>query len=379
VRGHIRKRSRGSYTVVIYLGRDPETGKRRYLWRSIKGTKRDAEALLTRLLAKHDTGTDLLPSKLTVEQFSEEWLKTLKKKVKPRTHARYCELLRIHIVPHIGAVELKKLKPLHIERLLLRCRQKGLSERTLLHVFRVLHTALVQAVQWQLVERNVAQAVQPPKPEKNEMDAVTPEDADRILAAAADTEIEVPVTIALGTGMRLGEVLGLRWSDIDFKSESLRVRQTLNVDRTFGTPKSYRSRRSIPLPKFLLKVLKTQRARLSELRLMAGSAWQDHDLVASRADGSPMDPRRVSRLFTALAKESGYDFTFHGLRHAYASLMLASGIDLKVTSDLLGHSTIGITADLYTHVTERLHKEAAERLDALLGHSPPQERPQPGR
>lgn len=367
MRGHIRKRSRGSYSVVVYLGRDPETGKRRYLWKSVKGTKRDAEALLTRLLASLDTGTDLLPSKLTVEQFSQEWLKTLEKKVKPRTHARYSELLRLHVVPHLGSVELKKLKPLHIERLILICREKGLSERTLLHIFRVVHTSLVQAVQWQLVERNVAQAIQPPKPEKNEMDAVTPEDVDHILAAANGTEIEVPVVIALGTGMRLGEILGLRWSDIDFENESLRVRQTVNVDRTFGTPKSYRSRRSIPLPKFLLKVLKTQRARQSELRLVAGSAWQDHDLVVTRADGSPMDPRRVSRLFTALAKEHGFDFTFHGLRHAYASLMLASGVDLKVTSELLGHSTIGITADLYTHVTERLRKDAAHKLDTLLG------------
>jgi integrase len=370
VRGHIRKRSKDSWTVVVYLGRDPETGKRRYLWKSVKGPKRDAEAMLTRLLASVDTGSDLLPSKLTVEQFSQEWLKTLKDKVKPRTHARYAELLRLHVNPHIGSVELKKLKPLHIERLLLKCRDKGLSERTLLHVFRVLHTALVQAVQWQLVERNVAQAVQPPKPEKNEMDAVTPEDVERILAASSNTEIEVPVVIALGTGMRLGEILGLRWSDIDFDSQSLRVRQTLNVDRTFGAPKSYRSRRMIPLPKFLLKTLKSHRARQSEMRLVAGATWQDFDLVTTRADGTPMDPRRVSRLFTQLARENGFDFTFHGLRHAYASLMLASGVDLKVTSDLLGHSTIGITADLYTHVAKKLHREAAASLDSLLKSTP---------
>lgn len=366
MRGHIKKRSKDSYSVVVYLGRDPETGKRRYLWRSIKGNKREAEALLTKLLASVDTGTDLLPSKLTVEQFAQEWLTNLKDKVKPRTHHRYSELLRLHVVPHIGSVELKKLRPLHIERLIIKCRGKGLSERTLLHIFRVLHTALVQAVKWELVERNVAQAVQPPRPEKNEMEAVTPDDVDRILDATGGTEIEVPVTIAIGTGMRLGEILGLRWSDIDFETESLRVRQTVNADRTFGTPKSYRSRRSIPLPKFLLKALKTQRARQSELRLVAGSAWQDQDLVVTRPDGSPMDPRRVSRLFTALAKENGFDFTFHGLRHAYASLMLASGVDLKVTSDLLGHSTIGITADLYMHVSQKLHQDAAERLNRLL-------------
>lgn len=366
MRGHIRKRSKDSWTVVVYLGRDPETGKRRYLWRTIKGPKRDAEALLTRLLAQLDTGTDLLPSKLTIEQFSREWLKAVKSRVKPRTHHRYEELLRLHVLPYVGSLQLKKLKPLHIEHLLTKGREKGLSERTLLHLFRVLHTALGQAVKWQLVDRNAAKAVQPPRPEKNEMDAVTPEDVERILDAATNTEIEVPVTIALGTGMRLGEILGLRWSDIDFETESIRVRQTLNVDRTFGTPKSYRSRRSIPLPKFLLRALKTQRARQSKLRLAAGSAWKDHDLIATRADGSPMDPRRVSRLFTALAKEHGFDFTFHGLRHAYASLMLASGVDLKVTSDLLGHSTIGITADLYTHVAEKLHREAAEKLDRLL-------------
>lgn len=367
MRGHIRKRSKDSWTAVVYLGRDPETGKRRYLWKTVKGTKRDAEALLTRLLAQVDIGSDLLPSKLTVEQFSREWLKAVKSRVKPRTHHRYGELLRLHVIPYVGPLELKKLKPLHIERLLSKAREKGLSEQTLLHVFRVLHTALGQAVKWQLVDRNVAQSVQPPKPEKHEMDAVSPEEADRILAAARGTELEVPVAIALGTGMRLGEILGLRWTDIDFDNALLRVKQTLQVDRTFGTPKSYRSRRSIPLPKFLLKALRTHRARQSEQRLVAGTAWQDLDLVATRADGSPTDPRRVSRLFTQLAKENGFDFTFHGLRHAYASLMLASGVDLKVTSDLLGHSTIGITADLYTHVSERLHREAAARLDALLG------------
>ena len=184
--------------------------------------------------------------------------------------------------------------------------------------------------------------------------------------AVRGSELEIPVGIALGTGMRLGEILGLRWADINFENESLRVKQTVQVDGTFGTPKSYRSRRSIPVPKFLLKTLKTHRARQSEQRLVAGAAWQDLDLVATRADGAPMDPRRVSRLFTQLAKENGFDFTFHGLRHAYASLMLASGVDLKVTSDLLGHSTIGITADLYTHVSERLHKDAATKLDDLL-------------
>lgn len=366
MRGHIRKRAKDSWSVVVYLGRDPETGKRRYLWRSIKGTKRDAEALLTRLLAQLDTGTDLLPSKLTIEQFSREWLKAVKNRVKPRTHARYAELLRLHVLPYVGSLELKKLKPLHLERLLTKGREKGLSERTLLHVFRVVHTALGQAVKWQLVDRNIAQAVQPPKPEKNEMDAVSPEEVARILEAARGSELEIPVAIALGTGMRLGEILGLRWGDIDFEDESLSVRQALQVDRTFGTPKSYRSRRIIPLPKFLVKTLKAHRKLQSELRLVAGSAWQDLDLVSTRSDGSPMDPRRVSRLFTRLAKENGFDFTFHGLRHAYASLMLASGVDLKVTSDLLGHSTIGITADLYTHVTERLHRDAARKLDRLL-------------
>lgn len=366
MRGHIRKRSKDSWTIVVERGRDPVSGKRRQLWKTVKGTKKQAEAELARLISSVESGSDVHSTKQSVAEFMERWLKSCERHLKPRTLQRYRELMIHHTLPVIGRLELRKLRPLHIEKLLLHIREQGLSERTALHVYRVLFTALEQAIKWQIVDRNAAASVIPPKPPKKSIEPPNPADIARLLEEVRDTEIEVPTVIAVGTGMRLGEALGLRWKDVDLEGGSARVLQTIQVDRSFGTPKTHRSTRPIGLPQFVVDVLKAHRRRQNELRLVAGDAWQDLDLISCRPDGTPLDPRRVSRLFSATAKRLSLGYTFHGLRHAYASLMLQSGVDLKVISSLLGHSSIGITADLYLHVAERANQEAASKLDALL-------------
>lgn len=366
MRGHIRKRAKDSWTVVVERGRDPITGKRRQLWKTVKGTKKQAEAELARLISSVESGSDVHSTKQAVAAFIEHWLESCERHLKPRTLQRYRELMVRHALPVIGALELRKLRPLHIERMLLHIREKGLSERTALHVYRVLYTALEQAIKWQIVDRNVAASVIPPKPPKKAVEPPDPADIARLLEAVRDTEIEIPTVVAIGTGMRLGEALGLRWRDVDLEAGSARVLQTIQVDRSFGTPKTHRSTRPIGLPQFVIDALKTHRRRQNELRLVAGDAWHDLDLISCRPDGTPLDPRRISRLFSATAEKLGLGYTFHGLRHAYASLMLQSGVDLKVISSLLGHSSIGITADLYLHVAERANQEAANKLDALL-------------
>ncbi|MBA2726454.1 MAG: site-specific integrase [Actinobacteria bacterium] len=366
MRGHLKKRAKGSWTLVVERGRDPVTGKRRQMWVTVKGSKKHAEAELARLINSVETGSEIEPANQSVAEYLERWLQACEGRLKPRTLQRYRELMTRHASPVIGGVDLRKLRPLHIEKMLRHCRDTGLSERTVLHVYRVLHTALAQAVKWQLLERNVAASVTPPKPAKRSVDAPDPADIIRLLQSVQGTEIEMPTVVAIGTGMRLGEVLGLRWVDLDLGVGSARVVQTVQVDRTFGTPKTHRSSRPIGLPQFVIDALKAHRKTQNESRLVAGGAWQEFDLVSCRPDGTPLDPRRVSRLFTATTHRLGLKMTFHGLRHAYASLMLLSGVDLKVISGLLGHSSIGITADLYLHVTERANQEAASKLDALL-------------
>lgn len=366
MRGHIRKRSKDSWTIVVERGRDPVTGKRRQLWKTVKGTKKHAEAELARLINSVESGSEVESTKESVTQFIERWLKSCERHLKPRTLQRYRELMVRHALPVIGGLELRKLRPLHIEKMLLHIRERGLSERTALHVYRVLYTALEQAIKWQIVDRNAAASVVPPKPPRKSVDPPDAADIARLLEAVRDSEIEIPTVIAIGTGMRLGEALGLRWRDVDLEAGSARVVQTIQVDRSFGTPKTHRSARPIGLPQFVIEALKAHRRRQNQARLVAGEAWHELNLISCRPDGTPLDPRRVSRLFSATAERLELGFTFHGLRHAYASLMLLSGVDLKVISGLLGHSSIGITADLYLHVAERANKEAAEKLNALL-------------
>ncbi|MGI8774561.1 MAG: tyrosine-type recombinase/integrase, partial [Actinomycetota bacterium] len=282
---------------------------------------------------------------------------------------RYERIFRIQVRPHLGELLLSKLRPLHLQNLYKRLLDEGLSPQTVLHVHRALFTALRQAVKWQLIAINPAEAVTPPRPPRRDVHAITPAEAETLLEAVAGTWLEVPVVLALGTGLRRGEICGLRWSDVDLKAPRLRVMQTIQhigTELRLLPPKTHRSRRSIALPAFVVETLRRQSLRLEGLRSRAGGAWQNHDLVVCHPDGTPIRPDSLTHAFSRVAKEVGLPLTFHGLRHAHASLMLAGGVHLKVVSDRLGHSTIAITADLYSHVTPALDGEAAAALDELL-------------
>lgn len=366
MRGSLRQRAKGSWTLKVYVGRDPETGVGRYAYETVRGTKRDAEARLAELIHGMETGSEINAKRLTVAEYLEKWLEAREKKVKRTTIDGYRILIRAHIVPLIGNVRLSKLRPLHVEKLHAAVRGKGLSETSVLHVHRCLFAALRQAVRWQLVARNVAESVEAPRPERHRVEAMEPEDASRVLKAVAGTPLEVPTILALGTGMRRGEVLGLRWSDIDLETGQARVVQQVTSDGSFDTPKTHRSVRPVALPPFVLDALRRHRVAQNERRLICGEAWQDFDLVIDRGDGAPMRPDVLSKRFGKVARREGLGLTFHGLRHGYATLMLTSGVSLKVTQGLLGHSTFAITADLYTHVAEKADTEAAGRLDSLL-------------
>lgn len=287
--------------------------------------------------------------------------------MKPRTHFRYAELVRLHVEPSFGGTPLTKLRPLHIEELYRALRRRGLSGTTVLQVHRVLHAAFNQAVKWQLLDRNPADAVKAPRKSTQETPSLTAEKIPKLLDAVGGHLVELPTLIALGTGMRLGEVLGLRWQDVALDSATARVRQTLQVTMEFDTPKSHRSTRTISLPAFLVDALKRYRKSQNERRLMLGEAWHEFDLICERGDGHPLRPDTISKQFRTVAKANGLDITFHGLRHTHASLMLAAGADLKVTSSRLGHSSISITADLYTHIASEQDRRAAEALNAHLG------------
>jgi integrase len=367
MRGNIRQRAKGTWTIQVYLGEDSVTGKKRYLSRTVKGTKKEAELALAKLVQAAESGLDFDATRLTLEAFADRWLSNVQPRVRAKTHHRYAELFRIHIVPIIGKVRLDKLQPLHLERVYEEAFKKGLSAQTVLHVHRLLYTALRQAVAWQLLARNVAEAVTPPRPERKDIEALTKEGVLTLLDTVRGTELEVPAVLALGTGLRMGEVLGLRWKDVDLDERRARVVQTIQESPDgpiIVPPKTHRSRRIVLLPTFVAQSLKKHKASQAERRLACGAAWVDNDLIVERGDGQPMLTRVLSRRFSTAARRAGLELTFHGLRHGHASLMLAAGVNLKVVSERLGHSTIGITADLYTHVAEEVHRQAANSLDS---------------
>ena len=363
MRGNIRRRSNGSWTIQVYSGKDPETGRKRYVSRTVRGSKKDAETALANLIRAQETGLDLSAARLTVAAFLDRWLQVSRNRVKPRTHFRYGELVRLHVNPVIGGTQLTKLRPLHVEELYGLLRKHGLSGTTVLQVHRILHAAFNQAVKWQLLERNPTDAVKAPRKTSREAASLGADEIPALLKAVEGSQLQLPTLIALGTGMRLGEVLGLRWQDVDLETATASVRQTLQITMQFDTPKSHRSTRSLTLPGFLRDALRAHKKVLNERRLLLGESWHDLDLICERGDGQPLRPDTISKQFRVAMKAAGLDITFHGLRHTHASLMLAAGADLKVTSSRLGHSSISITADLYTHVTSTLDKNATEAFD----------------
>ncbi len=367
MRGHIKKRAKGSWTVYLYAGFDPETGRKKYRTQTVRGTKKQAEAVLAQLIHAIETGTDFDSARLSVADFLDRWLEVKRKKVKPRTFTRYEELVRLHVTPVVGKLPLAKLKPLHIERVYVTAVENGLSQTTVCRIHRVMFMALKQAVRWQLVPRNAAEAVVPPRPDKQEVQALEVRDALRLIESLGDEDLRLMAVIGLGTGLRLGECLGLRWRDIDLDAGLFRVVQQLQTTGAFDPPKSHRSSRTVSLPAFVVDALRIYRKAQSERRLLCGPGWVDLDLVFERGDGSSVRSDTASKRFKRAAREAGFDITFHGLRHGHASLMLASGVDLKVASQRLGHSSISITADLYTHVASKLDKQAADSLNTLFG------------
>ena len=377
MQGHIRKRG-GSWTVVVNLPRGDD-GRRRQLWRSVKGTKKDAEALLVQLLHQRDTGIDLPPGKLTVGDFLTRWLNDFAvPNVTPKTLRFYTDIVERHLIPALGAIMLAKLRPRHLIAYYAKALAEGrldgrggLSPRSVAHHHAVMHRALTHAVQWQLLAHNPAESVDPPTARRRELVALHPDRIGVLLEAADATEIGPLVRVALLTGLRRGEQLGLRWSDLDLDNRVLRVAQTVQwfprQGFVFGPPKTSGSRRAVSLSPETVAAFKLVRARQAEDRLRLGPAYDDADLVFATTAGGPIDPSNLRRAWLPIAKAAGLPgLRWHDLRHGHATLMLQQGTHPKVVSERLGHSGVAITLDTYTSALPGLQAEAADQLDSTV-------------
>ena len=379
MRGHIEKRGKNSYSIAISLGKDITTGKYKYQWVSVKGTKKDAEKRLAELLHQLDNGTFMKPGKTALGEFLERWLKEYAwSNLAPRTAEGYQSIIHRHLIPSLGNIPLTQLKPEHLQRYYSeklaggRCDGKGaLNPTTVSHHHTCLHRALKMALKWGLISRNPADAVTPPRPQRSEIHTMTEDDITRFLEAAKATPYYVLFYEALFTGMRRSELLALRWCDVDLLLCQAHITRTLHHLRTgeivIRAPKSAKGRRMVMLSPSAALLLQEHRDKQEAQRAMLGIPLKDDDLVFSDLEGKPLLPDTVSHVWAKLVKRTGLEgIRFHDARHSHASLMLKQGVHPKVVQERLGHATISTTLDLYSHVAPGLQEAAAAGFDKMV-------------
>lgn len=333
-------------------------------------TRREANARLKELQEALSASTPGMAARITVGEWLREWL-AKEIDVKPRTAAGYQQVVEQHLTPAFGRVRLRELSTRHVRDYREAKRMKGLSPRTVQYHLGILRHALRVAESHSLVERNVARLVTSPTVGRHEIVPLTPGECATFLAAVRGERLEPLYKLAMFSGLRQSELLGLTWGDIDFSAGTLRVSRTLQrYAKAFhlDEPKTEKSRRVIALPAPVLEALRAQRTRQLEERLEAGPAWEGcWDLVFLTENGRPLLGTFVTRSFQAVLKRAGLPHVrFHDLRHGAATYLLAAGVELKTISEILGHSQIHVTANTYAHVMIELKRDAADKLGAVL-------------
>jgi integrase len=378
MRGNITRRGKASWRLKLDLDRDA-TGKRRITYRTVRGTRAQAQAELARLLVAQDEGTLVEPSQASVAEYMHSWIETAANRgdVSPKTAERYRQLIERQIVPHLGAMPLQKLKPVHITNwhgtLLTSGGHDGgpLSARTVGHAHRVLHKALADAVRLELLLRNAASAAPPPKIEETEVQILTADQVQAVLNALRTTSIHPQIVVLLTTGVRRGELAGLQWADIDFEAGKLSIKRAVEKTKAglrIKRPKTKHGTRTISLSARALAVLKQHRNDQHELRLKLGLGKLPADaFVFGDVNGALRDPDRITQDWKRFTAARGLPrVRLHSLRHSHASALIRSRTDPITVSRRLGHAKATTTLTLYGHMFDHSDEAAAEAIDAAL-------------
>ena len=372
--GHIRKRGERSWAILVDLPRGPD-GKRRRKWHTVHGTKKDAQRKRNELLHQLETGAYVEPARMTLKEFLARWLGSIESKVGAKTLERYEQLADHHIIPCLGTIALPRLQPLALQEFyedrLRNGRRKGaggLSPQTVLHIHRILRASLAQAVRWQLLARNPADGVDPPKVEPKEMSTLDEPATAWLFTAAEGTRFYVPIVLAATLGIRRGEIFGLTWTDLHLGAAMATICRSLQQTRAGlkeKMPKNGKGR-PVTLPRFTVDVLRDHSKAQDELKMLFGKDYQNQDLVCPLPDGRPWPPDDFSSAFGRFRKKCGLKIRFHDLRHSHATQLLGQGVNPKVVSERLGHSSVQITLDRYSHVMPNIQEEAAQKIDTVL-------------
>jgi integrase len=367
--GSIYRRADGRWTAACYVLRPDGSRVRRAVYGK---TRKDVADRLAVLITKTKAGLPLAVESWTVERFAEHWLThVIGPRLRPSTLSSYRETLRLHILPTLGRMNLRSLTPTHVRTLLANKAADGLGRRSAQIIHSTLRTMLSEAMREELIERNVATVVRPPSIEQVEVQPWSTAEASRFLATSADHRLHALFAVGVALGLRKGELLALRWDDVDLHGGVVHVRQNVQrlpeVGLVFGPPKSNKSRRTIPLPAASAKVLRTHRANQAAESLAVGPGWVESGLVFTSAVGTVIEPRNLNRFFDELIAKAGVRrIRFHDLRHTCASLLLAQNVPARIVMEILGHSQLAMTTDLYSHVMPTALRAAADAMDRAL-------------
>jgi integrase len=377
MKGHLRERSPGHWGIVLDI-RDPATGKRKRRWHSFAGTKRQAQIECARLISSLQSGTYLEPAKITVATYMERWLDHVRPRMSPKTYERYCGVVRGNIIPALGAVLLTKLQPVQISGMYAKALtdgrrdgKGGLSPATVVYLHRVLKQALAVAVsEWRLLPWNPADSIKAPKVKRKNMRALDTAETAALLEAARPYRLFIPVMLAATCGLRRGEICALRWRNVELSSAAQlgvigSTEQTKAGTREKET-KSGRAR-TVALTALGIEELRRHKTRQAEELLRLGVRQSEDMYVVAQADGQPLKPNSLTHEFVRfIAGTTLPRIRFHDLRHSHATHLLASGVHPKIAQERLGHATIAVTLDLYSHVLPGMQEDAASRVDAAL-------------
>lgn len=386
--GRIIPVSKNKFKFVFELGRG--SGKRKRQTFIFDGGIRAAEREFARMLLELEKSSHLSPDKITVESYLKTWIET--HKISERTRQRYEGIIISRIIPKIGGLQLKKLSPLDIKKMYIEILKDGrldgkpgdLSNGSLKYIHVVLRCALKWAMIDTLISSNPADAVQAPRIDtddefyesKEQAKCFTKSEVADLLGVIKDPQFYTLVFVDTRTGLRRGELLALKWQDIDLKNSTLSVKQSIAYTKAKGTyfkpPKTKKSRRTIEISKEVIEILKLHKKKQDQMKMRYRTTYQDNGLVFCQANGSPMHPDTPTKWFLRLLKKTDLpQLNFHCLRHTHASLLLEAAntnpeITLKMISERLGHSSIGVTMDIYGHLMPGMQRQAVDKLEMLF-------------
>jgi len=366
--GSIYKRSDGRWTAVVDLGWLDGKRNRKSMYAK---TRKDVQERLGTALETRRKSLSFQSDTMTVGEFLFDWLtESVQPAVRPRTYQSYAELVRLHLEPSLGRIRLSKLTPRDVRKLINSKLSAGLSPRRVQYIHAVLRTALSQAEKDGVVARNVSKLAKAPKVEQAEISPFDPNEARLFVKAIAGERLEALYLLAIATGLRQAEILGLSWKDIDFDKSQCIVRKTLQrIDGEFRLvePKTARSRRILALPEIVIISLREHKGRQVGEMLAADDKWENSDLVFTDAYGGPLRDRVVRDRFYRILESAGLRRQrFHDLRHACASLMISQGVPSREVMETLGHSTIAMTLNRYAHIFQEAQRETADKMGKML-------------